>query len=488
VNPALRRTGVVALVLLGALLLQVTYVQFFGHAEYDRFNDSRTLYSEYEVPRGSILAGDVVLAESLESDEDSPYDYYRHYPEALPFANVTGFKSPFRGASGIERMENAILNGSDPLFFVDELRGVFTGEQAQGGNVVLTVDPDLQRRAYELLANAGVKGGVVVVDPRSGQILAQASYPSWDPNPVSSDSYNDSTEVWGELNENPDNPMLDRTVRDFAAPGSTFKTVVAAAFIDGGHGDADTIVPAGNSYTAPNTSHEIRNSSNQCPQEQMTLREAFAKSCNTTFAKLCVETLSADDINTMAGKLGFGEAFRTTEESVVSRTGDIADPAFRAQACIGQQDVRETVMQNAVIAAAVANDGQIMAPQIVDRVTDFEDETTLKTYSEKRGDRAFSASTAAELRDIMEAVVTSGTGTNARVGGYTVGGKTGTAEHTDESGNALPDHGWFHGWALDDSGDPVVAVAVWLHSYGQGGSPKAAEISGQLMRQVLEGD
>ncbi|HEU5127475.1 MAG TPA: penicillin-binding transpeptidase domain-containing protein [Glycomyces sp.] len=486
-NPALRRTGVVALILLGALLVQVTWVQFIGDERYGDYDDARTLFVEYEVPRGTILAGDVVIAQSLESAEDSAYDYYRDYPEGDYFGNITGFKSPTRGSSAMEAAQNEVLNGTSSLFFLDEIGATLTGEERLGGNVVLTLDAELQKAAYEALAATGSHGGAVVLDPQTGRVLAQASYPGWNPTAVSANNYESSTEAWESLIEDPANPGSDRTRSEWYPPGSTFKTIVAAAFIEGGHGDADTMVPAGNGYTAPDTDHEITNSSDQCPQSEMTLKEAFKLSCNTTFARLCVETLSEEDILETAAAFGFGEEFSTPLDSLASTTGDISAQAFRAQACIGQQEVRETVLQNAVIAAAVANGGEVMAPQMIAEITDSEGTTVQRGGEDSLGD-AVSSSTAEELREIMEAVVDEGTGTAARISGHTVGGKTGTAEHSTEAHGSEPDHGWFHGWALDDDGEPTVAVAVFLDSYGSGGSAKAAEISGDLMEQVLSGE
>ncbi|GAA2301288.1 penicillin-binding transpeptidase domain-containing protein [Glycomyces scopariae] len=484
-NPALRRTGIIALILLAALIAQSTWVSFFHHDDYDLIADSRTLIAEYSVPRGQILAGDTVIAQSVDVDGDF-YKYERQYPEGDAFGNITGFKSFNFGSSRLEAAENSILNGSSSLLAFDDFWATVKKDQKPGGNVVTTIDPALQVAAYEALADTGVKSGAVVIDPQTGRILAQASYPGWNPTDVSSNDGDTATEAWAAINDDEDNPALDRTGQEWYPPGSTFKTVVAAAFIEDQGASADTMVPAGNSYTAPNTDHVIENSSDQCPEDQLTLEQAFERSCNTTFARLCVEELSADDISHMAEQFGFGEAFETPLETLASQTGDISEDAFRAQACIGQQEVRETVLQNAIIAGTVANDGERMEPQLIDRLTDSKGETVQNGDEDSAG-RVIDGDTAEELRKLMEAVVENGTGSNAQIDGYTVGGKTGTAEHSDSSENRLPDHGWFHGWALNEDGEPAVAVAVFLDSYGDGASAEAADISGMLMEQVLEG-
>ncbi|SDD94605.1 penicillin-binding transpeptidase domain-containing protein [Glycomyces harbinensis] len=483
-NPALRRMGIIALILLGALIAQATWVGFFHHDDYQGLANSRTLIAEYEVPRGQILAGDTVIAQSVPTDPGSSYGYKRDYPEGDYFGNITGFKSINYGASNIEYAENSLLNGTSSLLAFDDFWATISKDRKAGGNVVTTLDADLQRAAYDALEATGVKGGAVVIDPQTGRILAEASYPGWNPTDISSNNGDTATAAKTALDEDEDNPGLDRTRSDYYPPGSTFKTIVAAAYIENG-GSADSMVPAGNGYTAPNTDHEITNSNNQCPQEEMTLEEAFAKSCNTTFARLCVEELSADDITEMANAFGFGEAFETPLPTVPSATGDITEDAFRAQACIGQQEVRETVLQNAIVAATIANDGERMNPQIIAELTDSEGDTVQQGGEDSAG-RVIDIDTAQELRILQEAVVEEGSGSNAQIEGYTVGGKTGTAQHSDDRDNREPDHGWFHGWAMDD-GEPAVAVCVFLDSYGDGASGQAAQISGDLMEQYLEG-
>jgi peptidoglycan glycosyltransferase len=484
-NPALRRTGVIALLLLGALIAQATWVGFFHHDDYARIADSRTLNDEYSVPRGFILAGDVVIAQSVETDGGT-YGYKRDYPEGDYFGNITGFKSLNYGASNLEDAENALLNGTSSLLAFDDFWATVLKERKAGGNVVTTLNADLQRQAYDLLEASGVHGGAVVLDPQTGQILAQASYPGWNPTEVSSNNFEVAGPAWDAVNADEDRPAVDRTRIDVYPPGSTFKTVVAAAYIEAGLGDADSTVPAGNEYQAPNTDHTITNSSNQCPDQEMSLERAFELSCNTTFARMCVEDLSAEQIQEAAEAFGFGEEFSTPLRTSASGTGDLSEEAFRAQACIGQQDVQETVLQNAMIAAAIANDGEVMAPQLIAELTDSEGDKVQNGGEDSLGD-AVSNDTAEELRKLMEAVVENGTGKGAQVDGFTVGGKTGTAEHSDSSDNVEPDHGWFHGWAMDEDGEPAVAVAVFLDSYGDGASAKAADISGDLMQTVLEG-
>ena len=135
-NPALRRMGIIALLLLGALIVQATWVTFFHHDDYDGLANARTLMAEYEVPRGQILAGDTVIAESIPADPDSAYGYQRNYPEGDYFGNITGFKSINYGASNLEAYENSLLNGTSSLLAFDDFWATLLKENKPGGNVV----------------------------------------------------------------------------------------------------------------------------------------------------------------------------------------------------------------------------------------------------------------------------------------------------------------------------------------------------------------
>lgn len=485
-NTSLRRTSVLVLILFALLFAQVTRVQFFDHDFYANHPlNSRMLMEQYSVPRGEIRAGDTVIAHSVDTGADR-LRYQREYPAGSEWGNITGFVSPTLGRTDLEQAENAVLTGQASQFFFQRVQDSFTGADTLGGNLLLHIDPELQESAYQELSDSGVNGGIVMLDPTTGAVLAQASYPGWNPTEVASNDHQTAVQAWEAVNDASGNPALDRTRSDFAAPGSTFKTIVAAALIREHGYDADTMVPAGNSYEPPNTEHTITNAGNQCPENELPLREAFARSCNTTFAQLCVDELNTEELDDMARDLGMGEQFSTPLQTVASELGDIDDPALRAQSCIGQQDVRMTVTQNAIIAAAMANSGEIMEPTLVEEIQSQEGDTVQRPSSSSGGS-PLSADQAQQMRRIMTAVVDGGTGTNASVSGHTVGGKTGTAENTDSAGDRRPNHGWFIGWADDDDDQPAVAVAVFLANYGDNASSEAANIAGNLMGRYLDG-
>lgn len=487
-NAPLRRVAVVVIVLFSMLFLNLVWVQFVQHDFY-KYNDynSRVLIEEYARERGSITAGGVTLAHSV-ATEGEEKDYRREYPTDDPqvYAALTGYKMVIGGSTGIERAENGILSGDDNRLFTERFKEMLTGEQMSGGNVVLSVDPELQEAAWSALGSSSADvAAAVLSDPESGEILAQVSTPSYDPNPLADHDTSAAHNVYDDYDEADDRPLLDRATQETFPPGSTMKVVVAAAALEAGM-SPDTMVPAGNRYEPPNTNQPVTNARNQCPESQLTLKEAFSRSCNTTFAQLCVEDFDgmvdsgADAFRESAEAFGFGEEFETPMPGTASSVGDVSDPAFLAQACFGQHESRQTPLQAAMISAAIANDGEMRQPHVVSELQG-PDLSTVSTMSPSTLNDPVSGDVAADLREIMEEVVDSGTGTDAQVSGATVGGKTGTAESGDDA-----EHGWFTGYAMDDDGEPAVAVTVFLANVGTGGSPEAAQIAGNLMQQALD--
>ncbi|MGH8794115.1 MAG: penicillin-binding transpeptidase domain-containing protein, partial [Stackebrandtia sp.] len=434
-NTPLKRVTVVMVVLFSLLFLNLNWVQF---AEYDFYKhheyNSRTLLEEYSRQRGSILAGDTTLAESVAVDGGT-YQYQRRYPTDDPeiYGHLTGYKAVL-GYGGVEQEENSFLSGDDPRLFVEQFKEMITGEQANGGNVVLSVDPKLQEAAWDALTSRnGEEAAAVLTDPQTGQILAQVSTPSYDPTPLVDHDTEAATEAHDEYNaEGSGKPMLDRSAEETYPPGSTMKIITAAAALEAGM-TPDTMVPAGNKYEPPNAGGDVTNAHDQCQEKELPLKEAFARSCNTTFAKLCVEDFDgevedgAKAFREMAEAFGFGEQYETPLPVAASNVGDVSDPAFLAQACFGQHEARQTPMQNALTSAAIANGGNMKQPQLVKELQ-APDLTTLESTGDVTLRSPVSGDVAEGLREMMEEVVTgaNGTGTDAQISGVTVGGKTGT--------------------------------------------------------------
>jgi peptidoglycan glycosyltransferase len=493
VNAPLRRAGVVILVLFGLLFANLNWVQAYRGDEYrtSPYN-SRVQVSEYERPRGVIEADGKGLAQSKATE--GRLKYLRTYPEKQPYAHVLGYKPVNLGATGIERSENDFLAGTSDRLFADRVSDMFTGDATSGGNVALTLKTRAQDTAWKELNdnNKGVeRGAAVAINPQTGAIQALVSMPSFDPNPLADHDTEAATKEYRKLENAKNGPLKNRAVSEVLPPGSTFKIVVAAAALENGYKQS-TSIPAGSFYTAPTSGSPIKNAAPSiCPEPQVTLLDAVTESCNTGFAQLGVK-LGSDKIKAKARAFGFEQEDLTVGNLTggglgvaPSRTGEIKnpsggdDPAGLAQSSIGQKDVRMTPLQGALIAAAVANDGRQMRPYLVDKLLGA-DRSSLYSATPRELGAPVSAAVAGDLQDMMESVVDKGTGRSAEIPGFTVGGKTGTAENGND-----PEHGWFIGFTINSDGKPVSAVCVVLENTGNGGSAEAARIGGLIMRAAI---
>ncbi|MFG2101577.1 peptidoglycan D,D-transpeptidase FtsI family protein [Micromonospora echinaurantiaca] len=492
-NAPLRRVGVVVMILFGLLFANLNWIQAYKADEY-RTSDynGRVQVAEYERKRGNIEAGGTAFAVSKETDGELRYQ--RTYPGGAKYAHVLGYKPVNLADTGIERSENDFLAGTSDQLFIDRFKDMFTGDQTAGGNVLLTISKSAQNVAYDQLRNNkdGVsKGAAIAIDPRTGAVQALVSMPSFDPNPLASHDTDAATAAYNKLEQDEDRPLSNRALGEVLPPGSTFKIVVAAAALENGVGK-NTQIPAGASFTPPTSGTPIRNAAASiCPESQVSLLEAVTESCNTGFAKLGIR-LGADAIKEKARQFGFeqddltvGQLGEGGHRVAASRTGDMQnadggdDPAALAQSSIGQRDVRMTPLEGAMIAASIANGGSQMRPYLVRQLLGPDRTTSYYTANPRELRQPVSGQVAADLREMMVSVVENGTGGNAKINGYTVGGKTGTAQ----SGPQTRDHGWFIGFALDKNGTPVSAVCVLLEEAG--GSAEAARIGGQIMRAAI---
>ncbi|MBO0868406.1 MAG: penicillin-binding protein 2 [Micromonosporaceae bacterium] len=489
-NAPLRRVGVVVLILFALLFINLNWVQGYkANAYRNDPHNGRVLLSEYQRERGRILlAGGEVAAQSVATTDNLKYQ--RRYPLGAAYAQVVGYKPVTGAATGIERAENDFLAGTADSLFTERVKDLFTGNRTPGGNVLLTIDKKVQDAAYNgLLTNQkGVtSGAAVALDPKTGKILALTSIPSFDPNPLVSHDTTAAGAAYTRANSAAGNPLLLKATGDVYPPASTMKVIISAAALSSGQYTPQTPIPATNSYSPiPGSGHPITNSSpNTCPQPTLTLLEALTVSCNTAFARLGV-TLGADQVTSMAQAFGFEDGGLTITGTdnqsmpvAASHTGDLSDKNFLAQSSIGQYNVRESPMQNALIAATIANGGVQMRPYLVDKLQ-APDLNIISTTQPKTLRTPIQPQVAAQLQDMMVSVVQNGTGQNAQIPGYRVGGKTGTAQN----GEGADAHGWFIGWAMKDN-QPIVAVCVFLQQAGPGGSAEAARIGGNIMQAAI---
>ncbi len=348
-----------------------------------------------------------------------------------------------------------------------------TGGSEQGADIRLTLDRRLQQVAMEKLQSLGKRGAVLVLDARSGAVLAMASVPSYDPNLLE--------ENWDSLEADPAAPLLNRATQGLYTPGSVFKLVTAAAALDSGAFEPDS------RFSDETGSIEIYGNTitnlNRLPHGEHDLSEAFAQSVNTTFAQVGDE-LGQEKLVEYMQRFGFYErpplelppgevaASGRYENGALASPGAQLDPVQVAWTAIGQEQLQVTPLMMAMVAQAVANDGEMMRPYVVDSVVD-PDGIIVKQADPAPWKHPISADTAAELRRMMVKVVEEGTGEQARTSKVRIAAKTGTAEVEGRRPNA-----WFAGFAPAD--DPRIAIAVVVEDAGYG-----ADVAAPLARDVI---
>ena len=475
------RVATVMLVLFGALFVNLNIISLIQSDDLANHPANRRLIiREYQIDRGPLVVDGEAIAFSTETDGD--LRYLREYAEPELYAHITGYYSFILQRSGLEAALNEDLTGQTTEMLAQNL-GELLGARDRAGNAVeLTVRAQVQRAARDALG--GQEGAVVAIEPATGAVLASYSNPSFDPNPLSSHDPAEIRQAWEALQEDPARPTADRALRETFPPGSAFKLITGAAALERGI-QPDTTFPDEVTYDVPQTTADIGNfGGGTCTGGgQITLADAMRVSCNTTFARLGVD-MGDDELVDMAEAFGFNRQPPYELGTATSAVPKSMDVPSTAQSAIGQRDVRATPMQMALLAAALVNDGELIAPRIVEAVRDPSGRQIrgpdIDTWSGGGfSSQAVSPRTASQLRQMMVAAVNDGTGTGAQISGIEVGGKTGTAQ---TGGDPVA---WFVGFAGDD-----VAVAVVVPNAGPNatGGSVAAPIARQVLEAAVAGD
>lgn len=478
-NTPIRRIGIVAMIMLLALMVQTTVVQYVQAGELNADSrNNRTVYREYGRDRGPIVVDGEPIVHSVKVKD--PFRYQRVYEQGELYAPVTGFFSVVFQATGVESAANDVLNGSDDSLLWSRIRTLITGGEERGGSVELTIDPRAQKAARDALGNQ--RGAAVALNPKTGEILALVSSPTFDPTVLASHDTAAVNKAYNELLEREDRPLINRAISgDQYPPGSTFKLIDLAMLLESGEYTPETVVDAPTLLNLPNTDRQIKNPGGaQCGAgEKATLEHALTVSCNTPFANLAME-FGTDALRAQAEAFGFGRDLRIPLRTTPSRFGDPKDDAQLAMSAIGQFDVRVTPLQMAMVSAAIANDGVLMTPYLVQTQRGSDLRVTFSATPEEFS-RPISPSTARTMTDMMIKVVNEGTGGPARMAGVSVAGKTGTAE----SGTADAQHAWFTAFAPAD--DPQIAVAVVVENGGSLGSEATgAKVAAPIAKAIME--
>lgn len=482
-NRQIAKLGAALLVCYLALFVQLNNVTIFG-AERLREHPSNTreLRRDFGAPRGTIVTADgIVVARSEDNPPGSTYERFRTYPEGGLFAHVVGYWALNHGSTGVEKTYNDELTGRTLDLSFRGIGDLFV-ERDRVGDLTLTLRSDAQRVARDTLGDR--RGSVVALDPRTGDILAMYSNPTYDPNLIATQDFAAANDNYNAIQDQAGKPLLAKTYRERYFPGSTFKVVTAAAGIDHeGITATEPVYPAVDEYIPPQTDRPLHNyGGSTCGGNLM---EIMARSCNTAFAQMAVDVGGEGMVET-AEDFGFNEKppidlpFPAASNFPTDFEQNL--PAL-AQSGIGQNDVSATPLQMALVAAAVANDGVIMAPHVLDNVRDDEG-AVVDEYEPHEWRRAISSETADLLREAMLGVVTDGTAGVLAIDGYEVAGKTGTAELATESPSA---HAWIIAFAGPVGQEPTVAVAALVE--GEAGIPDqntGGRVAGPIARAVLQ--
>lgn len=488
-NTSLRRIAMMVMGLVVLLLINATITQVF-RADALRADprNQRVLLDEYSRQRGQIAAGGQIMAYSVATD--GRYRYLRVYPDAAAYAPVTGFYSLRFSSTGLERAEDTVLNGSDERLFGKRLADFFTGRDPRGGNVDTTLVPRIQRAAWQGLqqgCGGPCKGSVVALEPSTGKILAMVSSPSYDPNLLATHDTEEQGQAWQRLRDDPSSPLTNRAISERYPPGSTFKVITTAAALQAGISENEQFTAAPR-IPLPNSTATLENYGGApCGDApKAPLREAFERSCNTAFVELGIR-LGGDALRNTADAFGFDSAPAPIPLQVAESTvGPMTDAAAVGMSSMGQKDVAVTPLQNAMVAAAIANDGVLMQPYLVDRL-EGPDLSEISNTAPAELRRAVSPQVAAKLSDLMVASEKF-TQQDGAIPGVQIASKTGTAEHGTDPRNTPP-HAWYIAFAPAES--PRVAVAVLVENGGDRlaatGGALAAPIGRATMAAALQG-
>lgn len=475
------------IVVLFAILVGFTsyWSVFNAQALKEKNVNKRPLFEAQQIHRGRILAADgTVIAKSVAKGKGSSKHYVRRYPEGALFGHPIGYSFMEYGDSEFERFHNEELIGEESEFgsILEEI----LGHTQEGNDIVTNIDTEAQRVALSALEEAGF-GAVVAIEPSTGEIKVMASNAPYDPNRV-------PYEFSKLANNNLERPLFNRAAQGQYPPGSTFKVVTAAAGLESGVITPETTINAPGSLEVEGT--PLQNDFNQ-DWGSISLDTALTNSVNTWFGQLG-QKVGQDALFEQMEKFGFNatpaidlpsnEVYPSgvfdEERGLLNKN----DPVDLARVAIGQERLLATPLQIAEVAAAVANKGKLMKPQIWNRVIDPDgrvvDRLEPSVYSE-----AVSATTAEELTTAMEGVVNEGTGTNANIPGVLVAGKTGTAETPGNEacgGGENENQAWFMGFA--PANEPKIAIAASVECTEQFGNDVAAPIFRQVAETILNGE
>jgi penicillin-binding protein A len=493
-NRAILRISLACLAMFVLLLLNINYVQAFeANKLAGEPGNIRVFDEQFTYQRGSIVAdGDgtnLVIAESKLIKGTNTY--HRVYPYGPVYAPVTGFDTIY-SQTGIEATENNFLSGTDPRLTIHNLTALLTGKQKQGATVALTISPRAQQAAYNALVNdGGHQAAVVALNPSTGAILAMASYPSYNPNELTTFNGTQLNNTYNQLVRDPSQPLLNRAVTPNYPPGSSFKIVTSsAAFSQGLLASTSTTVPAPQPLTLPNGNLLNNDGDLPCADGNPPVIEAFYLSCNTAFAKLGIR-LTAPVLRDYANKFGMNQTFGIpfqVEPGLFPEDPGWTDPSLTAFSAIGQFDDEVSPLQEAMFASAIENGGTLMKPYLVQQVLG-PGLSVIQSASPTAFSHPVTPQVASNVMQMMYQVTHNPAGTAYQTAGppttsIPIYGKTGTAESGLTPAES-PDDAVFSCFVPAGPGVPSpIAVGVIVKGGGFG-ADAAAPIAVKVIEAYL---
>ncbi len=464
------------MVLIIILVFNLTWWQVLNQANTLKNGaNPRNLMEDYSIRRGRIFTSDgVLLAESVE--RQAAIRYLRRYPAGGLYAHILGYDSPQLGRTGVEEEYNDYLlakgKAEDPI-------GKLFKKDKSGYDLYLTIESEVQKAAAEALGNR--RGAVIAINPKTGSVLAMVSYPTFDPNALVSQQRSQQGKLVSELvmenySRDSSSPLLNRSTMGLYPPGSTFKVVTTAAALDGAGLPPTTAFDCPGSWAVGG--FRVVNYDEKS-YGTISMVDALRFSVNTYFAQLAVK-VGGETLVDYAERGGMNQRipldYPAVEECSIPEASQM-DLAELAWTGVGQGRLQVSPLQLCLYGCGIARGGEIMLPHLMNEIRDKEEVVT--KFESKKWKRLMSSAAAATELEMMVKVVQSGTGTRAQIEGYTVAGKTGTAE----AGGGKPNHSWFLGIA--PAQNPQVVVAVVVENSGESGGRIAAPIARQVMLAAL---
>ncbi len=455
ISKNIKRVLLVFLLCFIGLFIYITYFEIFvGPNIVNNANNKRLWVKRNEVLRGTIY--DRNKKPLTTSTKVNAETQKRTYTDGPLFAHVLGYVNMKYGITGLENKYDTELMSTDIKDTVESfIKNKGKTEAKIGDNLQTTLDYNIQKAAYDALGDN--KGAAVALNPKTGEILAVVSKPSYDPNNLEN--------IWQSLNQDKNKPLINRATSGLYPPGSTFKTITAISALENFNGIQNRTF-TDNGKLVFNSKESLSNFNGES-FGNIGFKDAYVHSSNVVFGTLGLD-LGNDKLKSTAEKFYFNKSIPADGIAIAKSqfpTLKNYEKGNIAQSAIGQGTVLASPMEMALVASTIANDGVMMKPYLVQQVTTSKG-AAVKTIAPEALGQIVSKDTSAVMKDFMRTVVEQGTGVNASIPGIQVCGKTGTADHYDE-GSQAPPHSWFIGFAPYDN--PQIAVAVIVEDGGQGG-------------------